>query len=176
MDNDRVLRILSALLPDSDVQVVVMGENLAVTVCRDHDCETFVVPPTITSAELVARFGGEPAATQPESSSPSVVVIRSVEDLTGWMKTAPRGARARYFVGNLAQFRHEAPGQVIRLQSEAEKMAGTRQSVRESRILNIQETQQVLTAIDHLLGAEAIRLVQARLTDGAGTAYYIVKA
>jgi hypothetical protein len=178
-------RKLAALLPQGVTATATLmrdGWAMQVTVCGRDTCRPYDFGPGLTDLSLfrVADQWKTGEWVKPLADSFVAVTgqfVDSRNELMVWFNSAKRGERIVYFTGRLAEFRAEAPKQIVSLQALADqsrtgKPLGTADRV---KLMDLQAKMDLLEAVQHLNSASLLDLTQMRMTDGVGFTYYAVK-
>lgn len=190
-DTAEIKRKLTALLPASVTCMATLtrdGWGLTLSVCGPQQCHAYEFGPGLNDIQILRVSeqwkGGTYAPPMPAPGSSTITEAQSLahfvdnrNELMQWVREGKRGSRVVYFRGNLAQFRADAPKDVVRLQSKNDQKvkpdnleAGERVS-----LTRIQNTLDMLEAINTLQVAGLIDVAQQRMADNTGFVYYAAK-
>lgn len=184
-------RKLAALLPASVTCRATLqkdGWGLALSVCGEQQCHTYEFGPGLNDIQIL-RVSDQwkdgiyaPPVLAPGSSTITEAqslahFVDNRNELMQWVREGKRGSRVVYFRGNLAQFRADAPKDVVRLQSKNDQKVKPDNLEAGERVqLNrIQGTLDMLEAIGTLQVAGLIDVAQQRMADNTGFVYYAAK-
>lgn len=180
-------QILAALLPStvtSDIALYRDGWEMKITICGTKSCHTYEFVPDLSEFQLIKLADqwktGErvaPIITEATASQPLGNFVDTADELRAWVRTAKKGQRVIYFMGNLAQFRTDTSKKVVELQARGDsKASGNGLSAAERvQLTSMQGRLTLLESINTLQVANMIELTQARMSDGQGFTYYAVK-
>ena len=181
-------KTLGALLPDgveADIALLRDGFQMIVTLCGAKGCERYEFPPGLTEYHLFRLAEqwktGEPVV--PLSGADRTLeklghFVDTPDEMRAWVRSAKRGQRVVYFTGNLAEFRDDAPKQIVKLQAKGdEKISGNGLSAAERvKLTGLQNRLRLLTDINTMQLAGLIDLTQAHIgAEFGGFTYYAVK-
>jgi hypothetical protein len=190
-DISRTQRIMQALLPEGVVvntSAIRDGWELSVVICGKKSCHTYEFQRSLTDKHLL--FVAETWATgehiQPISGQDVSDLNRKAlaskhignrNDFATWCRESRRGAKVSYFIGELSRFRFDAPRRIVKLQAlnDKAKKVQPRPTSEQVELAALQETLDLLDAVNKLHAAAAIEMVQHRAPDGTGATYYAVK-
>lgn len=109
-----------------------------------------------------AYLPAAPAAAR--QVGPNIPIITTRDGLVEWVTSAKKGAQCCYFKGNLAQFRNDAPGQIVALQKKHDGRKGKADPLAADRVRE-STLRRTLELVDHtrkLFNAGMITFSQRR--------------
>ncbi len=185
-DSQEVRRKTQALLPEGVTCTTTLmrdGWQLNIVVCGAKTCHTYEFGPGITDLHMLK------VSAQWKNGDREVSLVTSDDikatghyvdnkgELTHWARTSRPGERVVYFRGNLAQYRADAGPRMVALQTLADASRTGKPLPPHERVelMDLQNRQELLEAVQHLSMAAVISLVQERMSDGQGFTYYAVK-
>lgn len=180
-------QILAALLPSTasvDIALYRDGWQMKITICGKNECHLYELTPPLTEFQLVSianqwKTGERVAPPLSENTAGNRLgsIVETADDLKTWVRSARKGQRVIYFLGNLAQFRVDASKEVVALQAKGDSTASGNGLSAAERVLltKLQTTTALLVDINTLQLAGMIEVTQARMADGEGFVYYATK-
>ena len=161
---------------------VEQGWHVSLVICGRLSCRTVDLQPPMNRTKLLAiAEAWEDGDYKPPAGTlerlDTTHWLRSVDDLTAWLRAAKPGARAAYFDGSLVHFRADSGKKLRLMQSQADRRNGKTKhwAKKVGEFERLQALVDMLAWIERLRAASSIELVQQRKPNGTGAVYFVVK-
>lgn len=184
-DTAHAMRVLRALLPQGVTAAATVAEKgweLRIVVCGKTECRTYKFNTGIEDRHLLRIAGWWETGVEVPSDAPviearSAPALKSSDEMRLWLASARPGQRAVYFRGDLTQWRHDTSKRLVALQAivDSARSEYERKARERAELQSIQDTRDLLDAVDTAQRRAIVSLVQERLSDGAGAVYYAVR-